>query len=510
MMSPRQDWSMTTEQLLSSGGDSRHTVAPDGRNRYGNRYSPEPGLLSFGSCTSSTVSEVAFEAADRLHGWLRALGSDVLDQSVDDLYERVRTELVSNIAMHSAASLEVALCPSGTDAELIPLLVALAEGRAVTTILVGPSKAAAGTHFDTVTPGGREVEPATPVDQAVADRVRLERVPIRDAEGAPRDDVDDEVRALVRDGVGRGDHVLLHIIAHSKTGLHAPSLRCADELVRDHPQQVDVVVDAAQGRFSRAGLAESLAHGYMVMVTGSKFFGGPPFAGAVLVPHVRAGGRAVPRAVPEGFGDYLVPAMLPRSWCEARDSLAPGLALGVLMRWWAALAEIRDYYSVPAALRLEVLRRFQAVVPDIIAATEHLELTVVPSPPRPRDGSRLLESDTTVFPFACRTLDGALLGMDELRELAAAVRGGSPLDEDLSPQLAVLRSELGQPVELASGPTSLPVLRIALGGRDIIRACVNPAVGATFDERLERLERDLTLALQKVDALVHGGAPGAS
>jgi len=508
---------MTTEQLLSSGGDSRHTVAPDGRNRYGNRYAPEPGLLSFGSCTSSTVSEVAFEAADRLHGWLRALGSDVLDQSVDDLYERVRTELVSNIAIYSAASLEVALCPSGTDAELIPLLVALAEGRAVTTILVGPSeagsgteKAAAGAHFDSVTPGGREVEPGTPVDPAVADRVRLERVPIRDAEGAPRDDVDDEVRALVRDAVGRGDHVLLHIIAHSKTGLHAPSLRCADELVRAHPQQVDVVVDAAQGRFSRAGLAESLAHGYMVMVTGSKFFGGPPFAGAVLVPDVRAGGRAVPGAVPEGFGDYLVPAMLPRPWREARDSLAPGLALGVLMRWWAALAEIRDYYSVPAALRLEVLRRFQGVVPDIIAATEHLELTMVPSPPRPRDGTRLLESDTTVFPFTCRTSDGTLLGMDELRELAAAVRSGSPLDEHLAPQLAVVRSELGQPVELASGRTSLPVLRIALGGRDIIRACVNPAVGATFDERLERLERDLTLALQKVDALVHGEAPAVT
>jgi hypothetical protein len=46
------------------------------------------------------------------------------------------------------------------------------------------------------------------------------------------------------------------------------------------------------------------------------------------------------------------------------------------------------------------------------------------------------------------------------------------------------------------------VLRIALGGRDIIRACVTPAAGTTFGERLERLERDVTLTLQKVDALV--------
>ena len=512
---------MTTEQLLSSCGDSRHTVGPNGRNRYGNRYSPEPGLLSFGSCTSSTVSEVAFAAADRLHGWLRALGSDVLEESVDDLYERVRTELMSNIAMNSAASLDVVLCPSGTDAELVPLLVALAEAPRVTTILVGASEAGSGTgnaaqgvHFDPVTPSGGEVEPGTLVDPSLAGRIRLERVGIRDVDGAPTDeaDVDGEVRAIVRDAVGRGDHVLLHIIAHSKTGVHAPSLRCVDELVHAHPQHVDVVIDAAQGRFSRTGLAESLARGYMVMVTGSKFFGGPPFAGAVLVPHERAGGRAVPAEIPPGFGEYLVRSMLPRSWGAARASLQPGLALGVLMRWWAALAEVRDYYSVPAALRREVLRRFQSAVPEIVAATDHLELTMVPTPPQPNERTRLLESNTTVFPFTCRTPDGTLLGMDQLRGLAAAVRGGSVVDEHLSPQLAVLRCELGQPVELASGGSSLPVLRIALGGRDIIRACVTPAAGTTFDERLERLERDVTLTLQKVDALVgalHGDAAAA-
>jgi hypothetical protein len=515
----RQDWSMTTEQLLSSCGDSRHTVGPNGRNRYGNRYSPEPGLLSFGSCTSSTVSEVAFAAADRLHGWLRALGSDVLEESVDDLYERVRTELMSNIAMDSAASLDVVLCPSGTDAELVPLLVALAEAPRVTTILVGASEAGSGTgnaargvHFDPVTPSGSEVEPGTLVDPSIDGRVRLERVGIRDADGAPTDEanVDGEVRAIVGAAIGRGEHVLLHIIAHSKTGVHAPSLRCVDELVHAHPRQVDVVIDAAQGRFSRTGLAESLARGYMVMVTGSKFFGGPPFAGAVLVPHERAGGRAIPTEIPQGFGAYFVRAMLPRTWREARATLAPGLALGVLMRWWAALAEIRDYYSVPAALRLVVFNRFHDVVPEIVAATEHLELTMVPTPPQPNQGTRLLESNTTVFPFACRTPDGTLLGMDQLRELAAEVRAGSLVDEHLSPQLAVLRSELGQPVELASGSTSLPVLRIALGGRDIIRTCVTPAAGTTFDERLERLEREVTRTLQKVDALVaatRGEAP---
>ncbi|MBR7743504.1 hypothetical protein KC207_09410 [Phycicoccus sp. BSK3Z-2] len=511
MMLDAHDWSMTTEQILSSCGDSRHTVGPDGTNRYGNRYAPEPGLLSFGSCTSSTISDVAFEAADRLHGWVRALDPEAVEQSVDDLYERVRTELVANIAMTSASALDVVVCPSGTDAELVPLLVALAEGRRVTTVLVGASEAGSGTahaarghHFDAVTPSGRGVEPGTPVDGDVADRVGLERVTIRDGAGVPREEkeIDDEVRAIVGAAAARGEHVLLHIIAHSKTGVHAPSLELVDALVHAHPGQVDVVIDAAQGRFSRQGLLRSLQRGYMVMVTGSKFFGGPPFAGAVLVPHERAGGRAVPAEVPEPFGDYLVRAMLPRTWTGARASVAPGLALGVLMRWWAALAEIRDYYSVPATLRLEVLRTFQSVVPEIVAGTRHLDLSTVPPPNRCRDATRLLESNTTVFPFTCRTDDGHLLGMEPLRALARAVRYGSVDDERLRPDLAALRCELGQPVELAGGGESFAVLRVALGGRDIIRACVTPSLGSTFAERREHLARDVALTLEKVDALV--------
>ena len=512
MTFPAHDWSLGTEQLLCASGDSRHTVGPSGTNRYGNRYTPEPGLLSYGSCTSSTISQVAFDAADRLHGWLRALDPDVLEQSVDDLYERVRTELVANIAMTSASAVDVVVCPSGTDAEHIPLLVALAEAPRVTTVLVGAAEAGSGTthaargdHFDLTAPSGRVLEAGTPVDPATGERVRLQRVTIRDPRGTARDeaDIDAEVRSVVEAALAEGDHVLVHVIAHSKTGVHAPSLGLVHDLVRQYPQRVDVVLDAAQGRFSRHGLLGSLQRGFMVMVTGSKFFGGPPFAGAVLVPHVRAGGHALPTEVPAGFSDYLVPAMLPRSWSRARASLPPGLALGVLMRWWAALAEIRDYYSVPAALRLEVLRRFQQVVPEIVAGTEHLELSTVPPPPsRQDDATRLLESNTTVFPFTCRAPDGRRLGMEELREVARALRFGSAEDDRLPEDLATLRAELGQPVQLAREGGDLAVLRIALGGRDIIRACVAPDAGPTVADRLEHLSREVALVLRKADALV--------
>ena len=67
-------------------------------------------------------------------------------------------------------------------------------------------------------------------------------------------DLDAEVEALVDDHIGRGRQVLLHVVAHSKTGLHAPSLEAVNRLRARYGDRVLVVVDAAQGRFSRRGL----------------------------------------------------------------------------------------------------------------------------------------------------------------------------------------------------------------------------------------------------------------
>ena len=50
------------------------------------------------------------------------------------------------------------------------------------------------------------------------------------------------------------------------------------------PGRVQVVVDACQMRLGRPRLKKYLDRGYLVIVTGSKFFTGPAFSGALLVP----------------------------------------------------------------------------------------------------------------------------------------------------------------------------------------------------------------------------------
>jgi len=499
---------LSTAELLASGGDSRHVPGADGRNRYLNTYVPEKGLLTFGSCTSSTLSEEAYAAAERLHGWLGALEPHLLERAIDDLYERVRTEIIANISMPNAETLDVVVTPSGTDAEFVALLACLRE-RPLVNILVGAAEAGSGTvlaaggrHFDTRTPSGREVVPGDPVDPAMEGRVETILVGVRDADGQPRDEsnIDEEVQERVERAVAEGNDVLIHVIAHSKTGVHAPSLATVHRLVASHPERVNVVIDAAQGRFSRRGLRESLDRGYMTMTTGSKFFGGPPFAGAVLIPHHPWRIPLGVEAVPGGFDDYFTPAMMPQGSTRARASLSGAANIGLLLRWWAALAEIRDYYSVPAQLRLEVLRHAQSAFPARIATASHLQLEAIPPPLVENEAMRLLESKTTVFPFQCRDVDGRPMVAEQLAEVRIGMRDPLSVRHDLPAEVADLRVEIGQPVTLG-GPDSPCVLRLALGAREIIRTCVTSAPGATFGERIESLDRDITLAVSKLDHL---------
>ncbi|WP_139177882.1 hypothetical protein [Ruania alba] len=500
---------LDTEHLLASQGDDRHLVLASGANRYFNRYRPEPDLLRFGSCTSSTLSRAAFASAERLHGWLRSVPRASTAHAIDDLFERVRTQLIGNLAPYRVATTDVVVTPSGSDAEFIPLLVGLAGGRRVTNIVVGAAEAgsgsihaAGGLHFDHATPFGVPVQQFGPVNEQLSSRVDVVRVDVRDCAGDPRpvSDIDAEVTAIAEGRVAGGEDVLLHLIAHSKTGLHAPSIETVARLTGAHPGRVLAVIDGAQGRFSRRGLEESLARGWMTIVTGSKFFGGPPFAGAVLVPHTLWADRDRP-ALPDEYGDYLGRSMLPRTWTRARAA-APDIAnVGLLLRWWSALTEIREYYSVPAPLRFEVLQTFQALVPTILARIPEFDADPVDPPVDPAGAVRLLESNTTVFPFTCR-VGGAMLDDTALRTARERLRLGTG---------GGLRAEIGQPVVLGAEGEGRTVLRVALGAPNNTDVCTADAEGSTFFDRMSRLETDVDQVLHALAEQVRAvGADAAS
>jgi hypothetical protein len=339
------------------------------------------------------------------------------------------------------------------------------------------------------------------VDQYLAARVDVQTVDLRSAGGAMllESEIDAAVVELVAEATEADAIVLLHIVAHSKTGVHAPSLACVERL-RGISDDVVVVVDAAQGRFSRRGLRDALKKDYLVMLTGSKFYGGPPFSGCLLAtPRFHPLKRQLSR-LPEGFGAYFSAAEMPECWDEIRRSLPAKPNLGTLLRWSAAVAEIEAYYNVPDEARLRVLRFFEAEVPRVLGESQCIRLLPIFPPLYDDTSERLLESKTTVFGFwvippgASRPLDKG-----ELKQLHADLATDlSPTHTHAHPQVLARKFHVGQPVDL--GPAGC-ILRVALGGELITRVATDHSVGQSFDRRLMWLRNQVIALREKIECL---------
>ena len=493
------------DRLLISGGDTRLLVdSSTGINRYGCR--PRPcNAVAFGSCTSSSVSRRGFAAADEARRIVR--NAEDPQAAGYDCCRAIRRKLRQ--CLRIAEDVDIALAPSGTDVELLALaLAAGGKQRRTVNIVVGPSEvgsggpAAACCHYDRLSPHGIEVAAGEPIDRSLASRVDVQTVDIRAENGDTLAvaEIDDVVTHLVTKAADQDAVVLLHVVAHSKTGIHAPSLACVERLRRSYPDIV-VVIDAAQGRFSRRGLRQALDKKYLVMFTGSKFFGGPPFSGALFVPQELHPAKRQLDKLPEGFSDYFSAAEMPESWPDIRRSLPAEPNFGAILRWSAAAAQIDAYYGVPGHARLRVLRVFEAEAPRILGASKIIRLLPTFPPLLNNTEERLLQSKTTVFGFWVTPPGRAMpLNKAELWELHAELNTDRSVTNDGSHRrILEPMYHVGQPVDLGRAGH---VLRVALGGELIVRVAIDESLGQSFEQRLAWLGGQLTGLRRKIECLV--------
>jgi len=496
---------------LISGGDTRLLLGDDGLSKYG--CSPYPrNTIPFGSCTASTVSLRAWDAARDAAARLEKLCEKEAPTVVaDQVCAEIRGEIAAYLGLDEVPGAEVVLTPSGTDAELLALFLATIGTEAdVLNIVVGPNEvgsgtalAAAGFHFDRIVPSGAERDGGSPVDAALAARVAVEVIRLRTPVGVMRapEEIDAEVCERVERGVRSGRRVIVHVVAHSKTGVHAPTLGTVNRLHATHGDRIVGLIDAAQGRVSRRGLRDYLRRGYMLLLTGSKFYGGPPFSGALLVPPRFTGDDVRAARFPDGFGDYSAAAEMPATWHAARSHLPQRANWGLMLRWLAALAEVRAYYGTNPQARLAILRRFEASVPRILGAVDCLHLLSVYEPLWPDEAERVLESKTTVFsmqvlvPGEANPLSKVAL-KHWVRLLNADLSDSLSLPQSADLEAARQPFQIGQPVTV--GERGAAVIRVALGASLIASLAEEPAYGATLDERLDWLDRHLTLLARKM------------
>jgi hypothetical protein len=240
-------------------------------------------------------------------------------------------------------------------------------------------------------------------------------------------------------------------------------------------------------RLGRPRLQNYLDRGYLVIVTGSKFFTGPAFSGALLVPACLANALDVVTEVASGSREYSSRSDWPVNWTRLRSCFPSRANFGQWLRWEAALEEIRAYYGVPDEFRLKALPTFGEGVARIIGKSPSLGL--LPPQQRPEDGSNDDEeqAQATIFPFVIRH-HGRVFSLDDCRKLHRALAGNSrAANAHERPEIAAESCLVGQPVALGDVERHpAAALRISASAR-----LVTESWSADADTARSNLERQL-------------------
>jgi hypothetical protein len=496
------------DKLLSGGGDPRLTINPaSGFNEYGCQPFPCPDTLSFSSSTATSISQRAYDRARRARETLMQSAIAVgIDAAFDARTEAMRDELKACLGL-SPTKADVVFSPSGTDSQLQALFLTRALlGPALTTVVVAADQTGSGTvntargyHFSAATANGSQVRKGEPIAGLAhsVDSVAL-RLFDEAGEGRPQTASDCQVLGAVERSLAGGSNVLLQVMDSSKFGWRAPSDQCLDEISARWPGKVQIVVDACQMRLGRARLRKFLDRGYMVLITGSKFFTGPPFSGALLVPSVLADHLDAATDIAPGVLEYNSRSDWPRNWPNLRSRFPIRTNFGQWLRWEAALEEIGAYYRVPDEFRRMALSTFGTGVERIIASSPSLRLL----PPQQRPGDAGADDEElaqrTIFSFVIRQGTG-VLSLEGCRTLYRALaRGAAGAASADDPENAAKPCLIGQPVALGAAAA----LRISAGARLVSEAWSSDQEAAHGN--LQRALGDVRTAVAKLEGLLAG------
>ncbi len=466
------------ESFLSSGGDERLEIdTRSGRSRYGIPSGLTQDEIWLSSSTASAVSPRGYAAARMALARTMGAGKPL---PLPAWFDEIRRRLLDLFGCPGA---EVALCASGTEAELHMLAAAQSLlARPLTNFIVAPLEtgrgvilAADGRHFLDSAPFSGNVGKGKGMPGFDRADRQIETIELRDRYGVPLDA--DAVDALVVERVealvAGGRDVLLHLLDCSKTGQSGPTRGAAQRLAAAYPENVLVVVDACQLRCSREQARADLEAGFAVMLTGSKFAGGPPFAGALLFPAAVAA-RLGDMVLPEGLAAYSAAF----DWSPSlREKLSGDFGafanIGLGLRWECALAELESYFALDSGLREQITWRFAREVESHLAEAPQLKQAdpdFAPAEPR------------TIFPILTFDERGRVLDAEKLHRALRdpSARPGRRLTK-------FRRIHLGQPVPIGE----MQALRVCLGAPQVNDVAARIAAGEDFESAFQPLARDL-------------------
>lgn len=483
--------------LLTAGGDGRLALDPKtGLNRYGCGASPDSAIAAFGSSTCSTVSAAAFAAVERVAG---RLSEEAARQDHSELYRhdlgRIRAKLTGLLGLQDLVGLKTILSPSGTDLHRVALTLT-AAGCASPPLVILPEPYETGSGVVAALGGqlgwtaAAHAAMAAPSLEAALLQPQIMTAPSRATDGTlrPAHQIDEDIGAIAAAAARAGRKVLLVMVDVSKTGLISPSVACAQDLKQRFGEQVEVMVDACQLRLSPQTLAAYLRQNFMVAITGSKFITGPAFSAALLIPDGVAGRMQAERPL-RALAGLCLQGELPEDWRGA-PRLKAGANFGLVLRWEAALEEMRRFTALPQAAVTRFFGDFAAAVGERLAEDEAFE----PAAMRPLERTGLGAAPSwdriqTIFPFFLKRAGRPLIPVETLavQRLMAV-----DLGQWAGWETAARRVQLGQPVYCGKRRgTELSAVRLCLSARLAVDALAPGGCGARamIDEGLEALDK---------------------
>jgi len=455
------------ESWLTTGGDDRSLIL---ENSGANKYHIKPQAIDSshifrGSCTGNPPTDRGYEAAKKLfEERIEGKTGQELDMVLRDIFatQRYRLSVVLNLPRGS----EIILCPSGSDAEYIPVAIAKTLHPEATIrngvtqlneIGAGTAPAAVGEYFSTHAPFIGKLEDGVKMLDGF-DGVEGCIVPARTKEG----DVVDaslKMKEFTDECLNNGHYPIVHGVFGGKTGVRdtvmPPSLEGAKKSLG--------VVDACQGRFSLEEMNSWMEQDSLVLFTTSKFYQAPPFCGAVIVPPTiaeqlfQSSNPPIDMLTDNGLGAYLTDKELPhclKSWTTyLRDEGKNNV--GLALRWEAGLVAMEKLASVSDDKRTAVVDEWAGIVTEMV-----------------KNESPQLDPwciERSIISIRMSNNDGGWLNMKEARDLyrwmsmdvAAAVPDATEEEKEALSTVAYI----GQPVSVSE---SHAIVRIALGVESLL------------------------------------------
>lgn len=472
--------------FLGTGGREALVVDPaKGLNSYFVTASPAADL-AYDSSFANAISPAAFAAVQRLLADF-APSFDLDGANYAAQLEKLRLRLREAYGLPH--SVDIVFAASAADAEYVTLAIASrVEADGITNILLGfdeldngCAQSAAGLHLSGTTPLGVTAELGAPVDAMLAEKTRLIPLPIREASGDPMppDDVVLTLASAIDDALRDGRHPLVRIIHGSVTGLVAPSLHHIDALRRRYGHRISLVVDAGQGRIGRDFIAAYLSRGASVLLTGSKFMGGPPTSAFILVP---ASARQGLDNVPEGFGTIFSRHEWPVTW-PGTDRLPDASNMGLLLRQAAALFELELFMALEPGEVRRVVHQFNLAAKRLIRDLGFGRITHEQSKYTIEDQSRPIELQTSVLmDTSRRKLADDIISARGLHVqlISAKIRGSMPTR--LGPPIKCLKLPDGRYAGNLSLSLSMPQI-VELAGLE------TSAITARFEKDFAQISK---------------------